>query len=86
MTTSPTSQPTGRMLKGVVVSDKMTKTIVVEITRLRKHDLYKKYRKISTRYKVHDESNQYHVGDTVIVRESRPLSKTKRWVVVEKVS
>ena len=86
MTTNSTIQQsaTGRTLKGTVVSDKMTKTVVVEITRLRKHPLYKKYHKVTARYKAHDEAGEYHVGDVVIMRETRPLSKTKRWVIIEK--
>lgn len=87
-TKQPTTKQTtvGRTLKGVVVSDKMSKTVIVEIVRLHKHELYKKYRKVTMRYNAHDESSQYHIGDVVLIRESRPLSKTKRWVVVEKVS
>ena len=73
-----------RILKGVVVSDKMTKTVVVEISRLKKHPKYKKFYKISTRYKAHDEENQYHKGDKVFIKEIRPMSKEKRWVVVNK--
>ena len=75
-----------RRLTGVVVSDKMQKTVVVEITRLKKHDKYKKYFKVSSRYKVHSPDNQYHTGDKVVIAETRPLSKEKRWVVVGKVS
>lgn len=74
----------GRTLKGRVVSDKMTKTVVVQVTRLRKHSLYKKYYAVSSRYQAHDENGQYHVGDMVTIRETRPLSKHKRWVVIGK--
>ncbi len=74
----------GRVLKGTVVSDKMQKTIVVAITRLTKHPKYKKYYKITTRFKVHDEENTYKEGDKVTIRETRPLSKDKRWTVVGK--
>ena len=73
-----------RTLTGVVVSDKMTKTVVVEISRLLKHALYKKYFKVSKRYKAHDEAGEYHVGDRVVIRETRPLSKEKRWIVISK--
>ena len=83
--TATTQSSDARTLKGVVVSDKMTKTVIVKITRLHKHPLYKKYHKVTTRYAAHDEPGQYHVGDVVTIRESRPLSKTKRWVVVGKV-
>ncbi len=87
--TSTTAQPNatlGRTLRGVVVSDKMTKTVVVEITRLRKHSKYKKFYRVTRRFKAHDETDQYHTGDTVIIKETRPLSKEKRWIVIERVS
>jgi small subunit ribosomal protein S17 len=73
-------------MRGVVVSDKMTKTVVVEITRLRKHSKYKKFYRVTRRFKAHDPMDQYHTGDTVVIRETRPLSKEKRWIVVERVS
>jgi small subunit ribosomal protein S17 len=73
-----------RALKGVIVSDKMTKTVVVAVTRLKKHPKYKKYYKVTKRYKAHDEKSEYHVGDKVIIQETRPLSKEKRWIVVSK--
>lgn len=73
------------MLKGTVVSDKMTKTIVVSITRLHKHPKYKKYYKVTARYKVHDPEQQFHVGDHIWFKETRPLSKDKRWIAVERV-
>lgn len=73
-----------RQLKGTVVSDKMDKTVVVLVTRLKKHPKYKKYFKVSRRFKAHDEKNEYKVGDEVIIQESRPLSKEKRWVVAGK--
>jgi small subunit ribosomal protein S17 len=66
-------------LTGIVVSDKMEKTIVVETTSRKLHPLYKKYVTRSKRYKAHDENNQAHVGDTVVVVESRPMSRDKRW-------
>jgi len=75
-----------RQLKGVIVSDKMTKTVVVEILRLKKHPKYKKYFKVTKRYKAHDPENQYHTGDKVIIKETRPLSKDKRWIVINKIS
>lgn len=81
-----TTKNGGRTLKGVVVSDKMTKTVVVEVLRLRKHDKYKKFIKITSRYKAHDENGEYHVGDKVVIRETRPISKDKRWAVVSKVA
>ena len=68
-----------RKLEGVVVSDKMQKTRVVEVIRFKKHPLYKKYFKVSKRFKAHDENNEYKVGNKVIIEETRPLSKEKRW-------
>ncbi|MDC7125626.1 MAG: 30S ribosomal protein S17 [Spirochaetales bacterium] len=68
---------------GVVVSDKMEKTIVVEIRTRKLHRLYKKYLARSKKLKVHDENNDAHIGDTVKVIECRPVSKDKRWRLVE---
>lgn len=68
---------------GVVVSDKMEKTIVVKVTSRKLHSLYKKYLTRSKKLKAHDEKNEAHTGDTVRVVESRPLSKEKRWNLVE---
>ncbi|NOX36122.1 MAG: 30S ribosomal protein S17 [Calditrichaeota bacterium] len=68
---------------GVVVSDKMDKTVVVAVERLVKHPLYKKYIKRTKKFKAHDERNECQVGDKVKIMETRPLSKTKRWRVVE---
>ncbi len=70
----------------IVVSDKMDKTIVVTTHRLTKHRLYGKYIKKRIKFKAHDEQNQCHVGDTVLVQETRPLSKDKRWMVVDVVA
>ncbi len=70
-----------RVLTGVVVSDKMDKTVVVEVTRLVKHRLYKKYIKRKARFMAHDERNDYQEGDKVQIIESRPLSRGKRWRV-----
>ena len=72
-------------LRGLVVSDKMEKTVVVKVTRLRKHPLYKKFMKRSKRYKAHDERNEYHTGDRVIIEASKPISRDKRWKVVSKI-
>ncbi len=73
-----------RTLKGTVVSDKMQKTVVVSVTRLRKHHKYKKYYKITTRYKAHDENGEYRIGDKVVIKATRPTSKDKRWAVINK--
>jgi small subunit ribosomal protein S17 len=71
-----------RILEGVVVSDKMDKTVVVEVERRVQHPVYKKFIRRSKRYHAHDESNAVKAGETVRIIESRPLSKTKRWVVI----
>lgn len=68
---------------GIVVSDKMDKTVVVAVERLVKHPLYKKYIKQTSKFKAHDTDNQCDIGDKVKIMETRPLSKTKRWRVVE---
>jgi small subunit ribosomal protein S17 len=68
---------------GRVVSDKMDKTIVVSIERLARHPLYKRVIRLTSKFKAHDELNEAHVGDTVLIEESRPLSATKRWRLVE---
>ncbi len=67
---------------GRVVSDKMDKTIVVSVERLARHRLYKRVIRLSTKFKAHDENNDAHIGDTVMIEESRPLSATKRWRLV----
>lgn len=74
----------GRTLQGVVVSDKMAKTVVVAVSRLKKHPKYKKYFRVTKKYKAHDEQKIYHTGDVVQIKEIRPLSKDKRWLVVKK--
>lgn len=68
-----------RRLAGVVVSDKMQKTAVVRVDRLRQHPKYLKYYQVSRKFKAHDEKGEYHVGDRVIIEETRPLSKEKKW-------
>ncbi len=71
-----------RVLQGVVVSDSGEKTIVVRVERRVMHPLYKKTIRRSKRYHAHDQANQYKVGDTVRIRECRPISRLKRWEVV----
>lgn len=78
-----------RTLTGVVVSDKMDKTVVVQVTRRYKHPRYRKYVQERLRYKAHDETNDAKMGDKVRIVESRPLSKQKRWrlqAVVERAT
>lgn len=68
---------------GVVTSNKMTKTITVAVERKIKHPIYGKFLKKTTRFHAHDEKNECSIGDTVKIMETRPLSKTKRWRLVE---
>lgn len=74
-----------KTLQGSVVSDKMDKTVVVNVTRYTPHKKYGKYFKIDKRYKAHDENNRYKVGDKVIIAETKPISKDKSFVVVSKI-
>jgi small subunit ribosomal protein S17 len=76
---------TARTLSGKVVSDKMDKTITVRIERRVKHPVYGKIISRSTKIKAHDESNQCRIGDVVTIKETRPQSKTKSWILVEVV-
>lgn len=73
----------GSTLKGVVVSDKMDKTVVVSVSRFVKHPLYGKFYKVSKKYKAHDEGNLHKVGENVEIVETRPISKDKRFKVVK---
>lgn len=70
-----------RQVVGTVVSDKMDKTVVVQVERLVKHRLYKKYIRRRNQFAAHDENNSCGIGDKVLITESRPLSKTKKWRV-----
>lgn len=72
-----------KTMVGKVVSDKMEKTIVVAIERTVQHDLYKKGLKMTKNFKAHDENNEARIGDTVLIAETRPLSRDKRWRLVE---
>ena len=75
-----------RLKVGRVVSDKMDKTVVVSVERLRRHPVYKRVVRLSSKFKAHDQENAARVGDTVRIEESRPLSREKRWRVVEVVA
>ena len=75
-----------RTVNGVVLSDKMDKTVTVMIERKVKHPLYGKYIKRSTKLHVHDENNECGIGDTVSIAECRPMSKTKSWSLVEVIN
>jgi len=76
---------TKKELKGIIVSNKMPKTVVVAVTRLKLHKKYKKQYKVTTNYKAHNESTEFLPGDTVIIQECRPLSRDKKWLVVKKI-
>ena len=71
---------------GKVVSNRMDKTVVVAITRLFQHPVYKKTVKKVSKFKAHDANNMCEIGDTVVITETKPMSKDKRWLVLEKVS
>ena len=71
-----------RVIQGIVVSDKMDKTVIVEVKRLVMHSLYKKFIRRSKKYSAHDENNACEVGDVVSIRECKPISKNKRWEVL----
>jgi small subunit ribosomal protein S17 len=75
-----------RKIIGVVVSDKMMKTRVVAVASLKKHPKYLKYYKVTTKFKAHDENNEYKTGDKVTIEESRPLSREKRWTIINKIA
>ncbi len=77
-----TNQTNKRRIKGVVVSNKMDKTIVVTVERSKQHPRYKKRYTVSKKYKAHDPENKYKPGDKVIIQENKPISKDKRWIVV----
>ncbi len=72
-----------KQLQGTIISDKMQKTVVVEVERIKKHPLYKRRYKFHKKYKAHDEKNECKIGDRVIIQECRPLSKEKKWIVVK---
>ena len=80
-TTKPSKSE--RTKTGVVVSNKMQKTVVVAVENLVKHGMYQKYVKQTSKFLAHNESNDINVGDRVVIEESRPLSKRKRWTVRE---
>jgi len=76
---SATQERRHRVLTGIVLSNKMDKTIVVQVSRRYRHPRYKKYVNERVRYKAHDENNTANIGDRVAIVESRPLSRDKRW-------
>jgi len=74
-----------KKLKGIVVSDKMQKTVVIQVERIKEHPKYKRRYKIDKKYKAHDEGNEYHIGDKVVIEETKPISKDKKWRVINKI-
>ncbi|XOB46219.1 MAG: 30S ribosomal protein S17 [Candidatus Nealsonbacteria bacterium] len=73
-----------KQLKGIIISNKMQKTVVVEVERIKESPKYKRRYKIHKKYKAHDEKEEYKIGDRVIIKECRPLSKGKRWRVIKR--
>ena len=74
-----------KTLQGIVVSDKMQKTVVVEVERVAEHPKYKRRYKVHKKFKAHDEKQEYHIGDKVVIEESNPISKDKNWIVIKKI-
>jgi small subunit ribosomal protein S17 len=74
-----------RTLHGTVVSDKMDKTVVVEVKTVKEHPIYRKKFKVTTKFKAHDEANSCKIGDFVEITETRPISRDKRWLVARKI-
>jgi len=75
-----------KKLTGIVVSDKMLKTVVVKVESMKEHPKYKRRFKVHKKYKAHDEKQEFHTGDKVIIEETSPISKEKRWKVTSKIS
>jgi small subunit ribosomal protein S17 len=74
-----------KTLQGIVVSDKMIKTVVVEVERIKEHPKYKRRFKVHKKFKAHDEKGEFHVGDKVVIEETKPMSKDKNWIVIRKI-
>jgi len=74
-----------KLLQGIVVSDKMQKTVVVQVERMKEHPKYKRRFKVFKKFKAHDQNQEYHVGDKVVIEESKPISKDKNWIVIKKI-
>jgi small subunit ribosomal protein S17 len=74
-----------KQLTGIVISNKMQKTVVVEVEKIKEHPKYRRIYKVHKKYKAHDEKGECKVGDKVIIEECRPMSKEKRWRVVSKL-
>lgn len=74
-----------KQLKGIIISDKMDKTVVVKVERIKEHPKYRRRFKTHKNYKAHSEKGEYKTGDKVIIEETRPISKDKKWKVVKKI-
>lgn len=74
-----------KQLKGIIVSNKMQKTVVVKVERIKEHPKYKRRYKVHKKYKAHDEKGEFKVGDKVVIEECRPLSRDKRWKVIKRL-
>jgi small subunit ribosomal protein S17 len=74
-----------KLLQGIVVSDKMQKTVVVEVESIKEHPKYKRRFKTHKKFKAHDEKGEFHIGDKVVIEESKPISKDKNWIVIKKI-
>lgn len=74
-----------KQLVGTIVSDKMKKTRVIEVERIKVYPKYKKRFRVHRRFKAHDEKEEYHIGDHVVIQEIRPMSREKRWTILKKV-
>jgi small subunit ribosomal protein S17 len=74
-----------KKLQGIVVSDKMQKTVVVSVESIKEHPKYKRRYKTHKKFKAHDENQEYHIGDKVVIEETKPMSKDKTWKVINKI-
>lgn len=75
-----------RQLQGNIVSNKMQKTVIVKVERLKEHPKYRRRYRVNKKYKAHTESGEYQVGDKVVIEECRPISKEKKWRVISKIT
>jgi small subunit ribosomal protein S17 len=74
-----------KTLQGIIVSDKMQKTVVVKVETIKEHPKYKRRYKSHKKFKAHDEKGEFHMGDVVVIEETKPLSKDKNWIVIKKI-
>lgn len=82
---APQNQKKIRHINGVVISDKMSKTRVIAVKKSKKHPKYLKYYEVVKKFKAHDENNEYKKGDNVVIEETRPISREKRWKIISKI-